>query len=784
MISTLSCRLLTGTALAGVLLAGSSLPAFSQDSGSTEVPTEIIVTAQKKAEPLSRAPIAMSVVSGDQMEKAGAHDLRDMQTLTPSLLITSTANEAQTTARLRGVGTVGDNPGLDSSVGVVIDGVSRARTATAMSDLGVLDRVEILKGPQSDIYGKGASAGVIQVVSKLPSFTPYSSLELTAGDAGTLGAAGYITGKLADKWAGSLSLVKRQRDGQYKVHTGAGPRTQTDDGDQNYWSARGQLLYDGNGWSRLRIIGDYTRRDENCCVGTAIAIGGTRGYVDQLAADDGTASVVDPKGREAWSNRSTAQKLVDSGLSAQWDIRLANNLQLTSITAYRHWDHTNGYDADFSSADIYYRDPDGGFGNRIDTWSQEIRLNGKTERFEWMAGLYANSEDLTRHDETLYGADYESYLGLLLSAGANIDRVSELTGLPVGQSFAQGEGNHDTYRQRERNTAVFGHAEWFISDTVSLLGGLRYNHQTKRLTSAFTNSDGGIACASATASQGTICQPWSNPAFNDLTLTQKNSDDATTGSIKLKWQATPAVMTYASYSTGWKGAGFNLDREQNADFTADTDSSFRRETSQSVEIGFKGRFLSKRLALDVAAFDESFRNFQLNTFLGTNFVVNSVPHLESQGIEVESRYLVGDFRLNAGLTYDEAVFGPEAVPGVPLLANGTASFAPRWSGVYGLDYSHDFGGYRFAATFSAKYNSDYNTGSDLSPIKVQPAYTLYNGRLSIGAPDESWTLELWGQNLTDELYYQVAFSAPFQSGSYKAFLGQPRTVGLTLRLKR
>ncbi|WP_349320740.1 TonB-dependent receptor domain-containing protein [Asticcacaulis sp. MM231] len=779
MMLPLSCRLLTGTALAGVMLAGLSFPAFSQDTA----PTEVIVTAQKKAEPLNRAPLTVSVVSGTQLEKAGAHDLKDLQTLTPSLLITSTANEAQTTARLRGVGTVGDNPGLNSSVGVVIDGVSRARTATAMSDLGELDRIEILKGPQSDIYGKGASAGIIQVVSRLPSFTPHASLELTAGEQGTLGVAGYTTGKLADKWAGSLSLVKRQRDGQYKVHTGDGPRTQTDDGDQNYWSARGQLLYDGDGWSRLRLIGDYTKRDESCCVGTAIAIGSTRAYVDQLASDDGTASVVDPKAREAWANRSTEQQIVDTGLSAQWDLRLANNMQLTSITAYRHWDHTNGYDADFSSADIYYRDPNGGFGNRIDTWSQEIRLNGQNGALEWMAGLYANSEDLTRHDETLYGADYESYLGLLLSGGTNINRVSELTGLPVGQSFVEGEGNHDTYRQHERNTAIFGHAEWHISETVSLLGGLRYNSQTKRLTSAYTNSDDGIACASASV-KTTICQPWSNPAFNDLTLTQKNTDNATTGSLKLKWQARPNLMTYASYATGWKGAGFNLDREQNSNLTADTDTSFKRETSQSVEIGFKGRFLSRRLALDVAAFDESFRNFQLNTFLGTNFVVNSVPRLKSQGIEVESRYLVGDFTLNGGVTYNEATFGPEAVPGVPLVANGTASFAPRWSGVYGVDYARAVGRYRFVATLSAKYNSSYNTGSDLAPIKLQRAYTLYNGRLSIGAPDESWALELWGQNLTDETYYQVAFSAPFQSGSYKAFLGQPRAVGLTLRLKR
>ncbi|MGA9659692.1 MAG: TonB-dependent receptor [Asticcacaulis sp.] len=778
-----SRRLLVSTAISSLCLVSLTATAFAEDAA-----TEIIVTAQKKAEPLSHAPIAMSVVSGQQMQKSGAYDLKDLQDLTPSLLITATANEAQTTARLRGVGTVGDNPGLDSSVGVVIDGVSRARTATAMSDLGPLDRVEILKGPQSDIYGKGASAGVIQVVSLLPSFDTQQSAEFSVGNMGAVGGSAYVTGKLDDHWAGSLFATKRSRDGQYSIQTGDGPRTRTDDGDLNYASVRGQLLYDGNGWSRLRLIADYTKRDESCCSGTAIAIGGTRAYVDQLAADAGTAMTVDPRARKAWANRDTDQVIVDSGVSAQWDLRLANNVQLTAITALRHWDHTNGYDADFSSADIYYRDPNGGFGNRFDTVSQEVRLNGKVANLDWMAGLYVNQEDLTRHDETLYGRDYESYLGLLLTGGANIDRVSELTGLPVGQSYVAGQGNHDTYKQREQNIALFGHAEWHLSDTVSLLGGLRVNQQTKRLTSTFTNSDDGVACAQATSSLSVLCLPWSNPAYNDLTLTQKDKEDATTGSLKLKWQATPTLMAYMSYATGWKGAGYNLDREQKADYTVDADSLFKAETSSSYEAGFKGRFLDRRLSLDVAAFDEAFKNFQLNTFLGTTFVVDSVPNLTSKGIEAETRYVTdalgGSLALNGGVTYAETKFGPEAVAGLPLLAGGTASFAPRWSSVFGFNYSRPMGNYQLGINLNGKANSAYNTGSDLNPIKTQKAYTLYDGRIAFGDPDGRWAIELWGRNLTDVLYYQVAFAAPFQSGTYNAFLAQPRTYGLILRLKR
>ncbi|ESQ90832.1 TonB-denpendent receptor [Asticcacaulis sp. AC460] len=769
-------RLLACSALASGLLTASAFAA--------EPTTEVVITAQKRPEPLSRAPLSVAVVTGEQMERNGAHDLKDLQVLTPSLLITSTANEAQTTARLRGVGTVGDNPGLESSVGVTIDGVLRPRTATAMSDLGVLDRVEILKGPQSDTYGKGASAGIIQVVTKLPSLTPSQSYELTAGSQWTLGASAYLTGPLADSLAGSLYVATRQRDGQYDIHTGDGPRTKTDDGDINYDSIRGQLLYAPSGSLRMRLIADYTRRDESCCAGTAIAIGGTRGYIDSLSDDEGTASVVDPEGREAWANRPTGQEINDGGVSLQTDLAITPTLQLTSITAARYWDHNSGYDADFSSADVYYRNEGGSFGNRFNTVSQEVRLNGKTWRFDWMAGVFLDTEELTRNDETIYGADYEGYLSLLLSGGANPARVSEITGLPVGQSFVPGQGAHDVHDQRERNAAIFGHVDWFVTDTLTVLIGARSNHQKKTLVSHYTTSDAGIACARATASKSVICQAASNPAFTDLTNVQGAEESATVGSIKVKWQITPGIMTYASYGEGWKGAGFNLDREQTSAFAVDRNTSFGAETSRAYELGAKARFFDGRLAVDGTLFDQRFRNFQLNTFLGTSFLVTSIPNLRSKGVELESRYVTGfGLNLRAGATYTDAKFGPEAITGLPLLANNTPSFAPEWSSAFGLDYSRMVHGLKLTASLDGRYNSDYNTGSDLAPIKIQKAYTLYNGRVGIGAPDGNWTLELWGLNLTDETYYQVAFSAPFQSGSFKAFTGNPRTVGLTLRLK-
>ena len=764
------------------VLALSAAPALAQEVVATETSSEVIITAQKKPEPLSHAPLSVAVITGDAMRKDGARGLKDLQQLTPSLFVISTANEAQTTARLRGVGTVGDNPGLESSVGVVVDGVYRPRTATAMSDLGELDRIEILKGPQSDVYGKGASAGIIQVVTKLPDFAPSQSLELTAGNMGAYGVNLYVTGPLNDAWAGSLNLVTRRRDGQYHVDTGSGPRTRTDDNDENYNSVRGQLLYRPNGSARLRLIADYTRRDETCCAGVGITIGSTRAYIDQLAGGQGTAASIDPSARQVWSNRPTPQRLIDGGLSAQLDLALSDSVQFTSVSAFRHWDDKNGYDADFTSADIYYRNP-GEFGNRFDTWSQEVRLNGRTAGLDWMLGAFADTETLTRHDETLYGRDYESYLSLLLSGGASLIKVSSLTGLAPGQSYVPGQGNHDTYEQGERNFALFTHEEWRVSDNFFVLAGLRYNRQSKLLFSRFTNSDGGLACAHATASQSVLCLPWSNPAFNNLTLAQQAREDATTGSFRLKWQVLPQVMTYASWSTGWKGASYNLDREQNADFTVDGDSAFKAERSRSYEVGMKGRWLDDRLAVDLSAFDESFRNFQLNTFLGTTFVVDSIPHLRSKGVELDARYHWMGFAVNGGVTYDDARFGPEAIPGLALIANGRASFAPKWSAASGVDYDADVAGLHLALSLNAKYNSAYNTGSDLNPVKLQKAFTLVDGRAALSDPNGRWSLELWGRNLTNQTYKQVAFSAPFQSGTFDAFLGQPRTYGLTLRLR-
>ena len=238
--------------------------------------------------------------------------------LLPGLTVTSTQNEAITTARIRGIGTVGDNVGLESSVGVVIDGVYRPRNSVGFGDLGQLERIEVLKGPQGTVFGKNTSAGVINVVTRRPSYPPSAEGEITVGNYGALGVSGSYNDSLSDNSAFSISAATRKRDGWMDVRTGNGPRQETDDYDQNFHTVRTKLLLEPTENLEILLSGDFTSRDENCCTAVQTTVGGTAAILNALAGGRAVAAPGDdPFDRVAYSNRPTTQATVDHGQSAQ-----------------------------------------------------------------------------------------------------------------------------------------------------------------------------------------------------------------------------------------------------------------------------------------------------------------------------------------------------------------------------------------------------------------------------------------------------------------------------------
>ncbi|MGH8430139.1 MAG: TonB-dependent receptor, partial [Solimonas sp.] len=394
------------------LLAASAQEPAGQKEEDKEATTlaTLTVTAQKREEALQDVPIAITVLPEQLLQDTGVRDVKDMQVLVPGLTVTSTQSEAQTTARIRGIGTVGDNAGLESSVGIMIDGVYRPRNGVGFGDLGEIERIEVLKGPQGTVFGKNTSAGVINVITKRPHYDTEVQGELTVGNYNAVGVAGSLNTPLGENAAFRVYGAKRKRDGFIDVRTGAGPRIETEDGDQNFHTLRGQLLFEPTETLDINFFADFTSREENCCVGVTTVRGATAAIIDALSPDEGVVRVADPFARVAYSNRSTEQDIKDKGLAAQvdWITPWFDGATLTSITAWRDWTSINGLDFDFSSADLLYREPkEDEHSTVFETFSQEFRLTGSTDRVDWMFGAFYSDEDLDRIETYRIGNAYE-----------------------------------------------------------------------------------------------------------------------------------------------------------------------------------------------------------------------------------------------------------------------------------------------------------------------------------------------------------------------------------------
>ena len=881
------------------------LPASAQDGATArQEPTtldKLVVTAQKREEALQDVPVTVTAVGENLIRDTGVRDVKDLQVLVPGLTVTSTQNEAITTARIRGIGTVGDNVGLESSVGVVIDGVYRPRNSVGFGDLGELERIEVLKGPQGTIFGKNTSAGVINVITRAPHFGQEAGLELTAGNFGAMGIAASYNDAMGDVAAFRVYAAKRSRDGWMDVERGAGPRIEDEDYDQNFHTLRGKLLLRPSETVEMTFSADYTSREENCCTAVQLVTGGTGPLINALGGGNAIAIPADPTARRAYSNRSTEQDMKDKGVSLQvdWTLPWLGGATLTSITANRDWGSIAGLDYDFSTADMLYRN-----ANRdeswtgFDTFSQEFRLTGSTDSLDWMVGLFYADEDLDRNESYRVGNAYEPYVSTLVgglalpSLKASLDPtlaalsqqmglpftlsfntanpaalLSQISGRPQGTGFA-GLGALDRHRQNAKSLAVFTNNTWHATDALDLTLGLRYTREDKTLDSVYTNPNGSAACGATLANPGAaaarmlaqritnlsllpaaaqqqllgqlaagvaptlipqvagyMCLPWANVLHNGRNIHQEREESEWSGTLKAAYRFSDAVMVYGSAARGYKAGGFNLDRVQSsnglssggAGITPVNDTSFPGEFVDSYELGTKTTWQGGNLLLNATLFHQTYSDFQLNSFLGTSFVVRSIPEVVSQGIDSEILWQpIPGLMLQGGLMYADTKYG-DHIPGCDFVGPGQTSvacpaigqlyklpgaqmsFAPEWSASASATYEWDVTD-TLAARFhlGGKYMSEFNTGSDLDVEKTQPAFAVWNARVGIGRADRRWMLELWAQNLTDKHYVQVGFDGPLQAlgtplpnsqhgptdmlNTYNAFLGAPRMYGVTFRL--
>jgi outer membrane receptor protein involved in Fe transport len=841
--------------LASVALFAAA-PVFAQDAQpgpvaeAEETGTDIIITATKRAQALTDVPIAVSAVTAESLQNSGASDIRQLNQLSPSLLVSSTSSEAGAgVARIRGIGTVGDNPGLESSVAVFIDGVYRSRTGTGLTELGAIERIEVLRGPQGTLFGRNASAGLINIVTAKPKFETEGTAEVTYGNYDFWRLAGGLTGGIIDNTlAYRVDGVWSRRDGFIEdVISG---RTVND---RDRWLLRGQLLYTPNDDIEIRLIGDYAQRSEECCASSYlpfrtsfrdasgnVQVTNTNPVVNVIRSLGGVISD-DTFGRTTsiTPGRDYRSDVTDWGLSGEldWNLGFAD---LTSITAWRDWKVSSGQDADFNNLDILFRDNQ---TRRFRTFSQELRLNGLAfdDRLDWLVGGYYAHETLDVFDNLKYGADYTRYADAIVRLSVptfpGYDAIAVAVGRPGDTLNGRGIVG-DSYKQTSRNFALFTHNVFdLVPDTLQLTLGARYTNERKTLDVDLEGNNtlcAAIAGSPSASIRALAALPCVINPLTGISDSRVRKEDEWTGTVVLSWKPTDQLMAYASYSIGYKAGGFNLDRSA-LNVTAPNLSQleFEPETVDSMEIGAKLDLRS--FQLNVAAFRAIFDQFQLNTFNGTNFIVENIQScrddlngadqdfnpatgacpadrvrggVTSTGIEVETLiFPADDLTVNLGLTYAETKYrqnlvgtGGRPFP-TPLfnLPGQQLSNAPELVQTAAITWTPAINDTLGALVYlDYRLQSDINTGSDLFPEKRQEPVMVVNARLGLNGNDRRWQVEAWAQNLFNTDFQQVAFNTPLQgSGTiaqtarggpnattlFGSFLAEPRTFGLTVRTR-
>ncbi|WP_375249848.1 TonB-dependent receptor [Sphingomonas sp.] len=493
---------------------------------------DIVVTAQGRAQALADVPVAISAVTAENLALSGANDIRQLNQLAPSLLVSSTGSEANGSPRIRGIGTVGDNPGLESSVVVFIDGVYRSRSGIGLNELGEIDRVEVLRGPQGTLGGRNSSAGLISIISKKPSFTFGGTAEATYGNFDFVRLAGSVTGPITEKIAARLDGVYVKRDGFYRD-----PTNDRTINDRDRYFLRGQVLLEPTSDFSLRLIGDYTNRKEACCA--AIYVGPTVNpnigqlntpatpLTTGLATGNNMVNVLRDLGQNVGAfnqgysrnvsvsrGRGYDGKTEDWGVSGQIDWHLGD-VNLTSITAYRDYSNAQGSDTDYGSVDILYNANDGNNTRQFKTFTQEIRLQGSLfdDKLDWLVGGFYMDEKYRGRSNLRFGSQYGRFATCRIISGGGLATLYSPTnpgcvapgvgpatllaagGADVAAGFQTLDGLNnlgstaDRYNQNSQSWALFTHNIIHVLPTVDLTLGLRYTNERKRFFATFGNDN-------------------------------------------------------------------------------------------------------------------------------------------------------------------------------------------------------------------------------------------------------------------------------------------------------
>jgi iron complex outermembrane receptor protein len=756
-------------------------PAVGADDGGI---APIIVSARRREENLQEVPAAISVVGGDQLDRAYTVNTQNLTNLVPTLNYSS-ANPRNTSFTIRGLGSSvvavsQANDGLEPGVGFYIDQVYHARPATAAFDFSDIERIEVLRGPQGTLFGKNTTAGAINITSRMPSFTSEANEELSFGENNFVQVKAAGTGPITDTLAFRVSGLMTRRDGVIRNVTTN--HKQNDVGNQ---ALRGQLLFKPSDDFKVRLIADFTNFENECCTQVYLRVGtslrpAARQYPALAAGLNYAPPSINAYDRLTDIDAALGVNTNEGGVSAiaDWDFGAAT---LTSVSAWRFWNWDAANDRDYLGVPIQITQH---IPSRQDQYSQELRIasNGDTA-FSYVAGLYYFHQKITGRPISIYGP-LAAYWLIGPTTGANAT--------PVPGNLLDGYGQDGHTRFSTDSYAAFAEANYKLTDRLTVTGGLRYT-QEKKSGDYETTVSGGLdtAVPALVNAKLSILRPQSYSA--------KDKDGSLSGRANISYKFGDDLFAYVSGARGFKSGGINMSGLPLDALNQPVLSTavVKPERNTTYEAGIKTSLLDRHLLFNLTGYYTQVRNFQATIVDSTQTValrgyLSNIPEVTVKGVEADAIVSpLPGLTIRGSIAYAHGEYSDYPAGPCPLELQSAATTAcnltgkrlaglPRWTETLNADWTAPIGGGAIVFHADSNWRSAYFGDPSLSQFTLIKGYNLTNASFGYRS-NGGWELSVFARNLFNSDYIQ---NLTIQAGNSGLILGtpsDPRVVGLTFR---
>jgi iron complex outermembrane receptor protein len=729
--------------LAVALLAAMLVtPSWAQESNENQEAVtldDIVVTAQKREQSLQEVPVALSYVQGEQIDMLGGFNVEQLKLLVPSLNIRKTNTALNQALFLRGVGTINFAIAAQPSVASVVDGVVMSSAGEAFGDLYDVERIEVLRGPQGTLFGKNASAGVVNIVSRMPGDSFNGYLDIGWFEDNERRIRGAFDTPFAPGLRARTTVTLSDFDGYLENISSSAAGGDTNGYDRK--GIRSIFQADPTENTLLTFIADYRESDDNCCVEViGQAPTGTNGpaltsLLNTNFRGDATRQV-----RQDLEMRSTEEAW---GLSLQADVNLDFG-SFTSITAFRTWDSTEFREGDWLDRPAAY------VGNAFaqlhdfgpqetDTLSQEFRLAGATESLDYVVGAFYSKTDAERF--------FRRDTVVCRSTTSAPDATGLAPCLP-GTSVIERPSANAAFGADFKNLAIFADGTFMVSDDWKLIGGLRWTRDEISYAHLYNFS------------------PIPGPGIRNQTgggtalLSGSDESNELSGRAGAQWQINDDLMSYLTYSRGYKGPAFNVFFNMGPNNTQVVDA----ETVDSFELGFKSTLADGNVIVNGAIFSAEYDNFQANNFLFLNgaliTTLTNAGTVKTEGVELDFLARPTEaLSLSGGIAYTDARVERFPIPASapagtqPTVRSGTQlPLAPRLKASVGAQYQFEFESFDFAPGLVFAYQDEQ--WSDLNePAALRiPGYATLDLSFTFSDKNDRYQFSLVGRNVTDRQF--------------------------------